>query len=93
MTMKGKRLPAAVLTVAAASLASAVFASDASAQCTECALHQDRDPFTQRLVTKPAPKPGGAVSTENRYQNPYNARAEMRGYRGRHTVTPNHRHY
>ena len=91
--MKGKRLPAAVLAVFAASLASTVFASDASAQCAECALHQDRDPFTQGLVTKPAPKPGGAVSTQNRYQNPYNARAEMRGYRGRHVATPNHGQY
>lgn len=85
----GKRgLPAAFLTVAAACLASTVFTSYAFAQCAECALYPDRDPWTQGLVTTPAPKPRGAVSPHN----PYNAHAEMRGHHGRYVGNLDHRH-
>ena len=88
---QGRRLPATLLTVAAASLASVMFTSYASAQCLECDEYQNRDPFTQGLVTTPPANQPGTTSA-NRYRNPYNSRAEMRGYRNQHPRHSDRRH-
>jgi len=65
-------------TFVAASLMSTMLASHAFAQCADCAIYPDRDPFTQGLAT-PAGKtgaPNGPIS--RRATN--NAHAEMRGH-------------
>src|SRR5689334_4138748 len=68
MMKQGRRLPATLLTVAAASLASVMFTSYASAQCLECDEYQNRDPFTQGLVTTPPANQPGTTSA-NRPQS------------------------
>jgi hypothetical protein len=88
MTNYRKQLLAASLVLATATLTSMVFTSYAAAQCAECAVYQDRDPFTNGLKTstgKPAPATNNAaVSTHGAN----NAHAEMRGPRGRHIANP-----
>jgi hypothetical protein len=74
-----KTLVAASLTLVAATLTSMGFTSSASAQCAECSIYPDRDPFTEGLKT-PEAKPPGAVAVPPHVTN--NANAEMRVQRG-----------
>jgi hypothetical protein len=77
-----KMMVAASLTLAAATLTSMVFTSDASAQCADCSIYPNRDPFTEGLKT-PSVEPPSPVSPHA--ANPHvtnNAHAEMRGHRG-----------
>ncbi|WGR96920.1 hypothetical protein MTX26_20955 [Bradyrhizobium sp. ISRA443] len=83
MTKRKEGLAATFLTLASASLASMMFTSSAFAQCAECAIYPNRDPFTQGLAT-PAPAPTVGQSRGASSRSPYNARAEMRGYHGRY---------
>jgi len=93
MTNYKKRLVAASLTLVAASLASTVMTSYASAQCVECAIYPDRDPLNGGAET-PAAKaahPGGpngatAPSSSAASRNANNAHAEMRSHRGHHAA-------
>jgi hypothetical protein len=91
MTNYKKRLAAASLMLATATLTSMVFTSYAAAQCAECAMYQDRDPFTNGLKTatgKPAPAANNAAVSAHGANN---AHAEMRGPRGRHVANPDAR--
>jgi hypothetical protein len=63
----------------AASLMSTTFASHAFAQCADCSVYQNRDPFTQGLATTPESRtaePNGAI----RGHAVNNAHAQMRGH-------------
>jgi hypothetical protein len=80
-----KRLVTATLTLAAASLASVLFTSYASAQCSDCAIYPNRDPFTEGLMVHPATQPSSASPDVN------NARAEMRIHHRHHAVKPDSR--
>jgi hypothetical protein len=89
MTNYKKQLLAASLMLATASLTSIVLTSYAAAQCAECAIYQDRDPFTGGLKT-PTGKPVGAAPSAAKHaavsaNGVNNAHAEMRG---RHVVSP-----
>jgi hypothetical protein len=83
-SMKGSTLPGRTTmmnykTLVAASLMSTVFASHALAQCAECSVYQNQDPFTQGLATTPESRtgePNGAI----RRHTVNNAHAEMRGH-------------
>ena len=86
MIKKRSWLPAALVTVAAASLAAVMFTSYAFAQCSAC-MDPKKDPFTQGLATTPANPPGAATT-----RNPYNSRAEMQPYRSRHSRNTARRH-
>jgi hypothetical protein len=88
MTNYKTKLVAASLMLAATSLTSIALTSYAAAQCADCSTYQDRDPFTEGLRI-PGAKPAGAVAPAvNNAAVPShpanNARAEMRGSRGRH---------
>ena len=74
MSNNRKGRTGAALAVTVAALASLALTSHASAQCVQCAMSQDRDPFTEGLVT---PKQPDAVPS----QTTRNAHAEMRGHR------------
>jgi hypothetical protein len=91
MTNYKKRLAAASLMLATAALTSVALTSYAAAQCAECAMYQDRDPFTGGLVTSTG-KRAGAPAANNAAVSAHganNAHAEMRGPRGRHVANPN----
>jgi hypothetical protein len=92
MTNYKTKLVAASVMLATASLTSMALTSYAAAQCAECSIYPDRDPFTQGLRTSPG-KPAGAVSPAvNNAAVPShpanNARAEMRGHHGRNAGSP-----
>jgi hypothetical protein len=90
MMNRRKSVMAASLAFAAASLASVGFATQASAQCAECSMYPDRDPFTQGLVT-PAPGPAVAPNaTSHRSVN--GAHAEMRGHHKRYVRNSDQQH-
>ena len=95
MTNYRKQLLAASLMLATASLTSMVFTSYAAAQCVECAMYQDRDPFTGGLVTSTGKPAGAAPSAANNAavsaHGASNAHAEMRGPHGRHVANPDAR--
>jgi hypothetical protein len=85
-----KMLVAASLTFAAATLTSMVFTSYASAQCADCSIYPNRDPFTEGLKT-PEAEPPGVVAAPPHATNPRatnNANAEMHGHRGQARATP-----
>jgi hypothetical protein len=86
-----KRLVAASLMLATASLTSMALTSYAAAQCAECSIYPDRDPFTRGLQTSPG-KPGAVPPAVNNAAVPShpvnNARAEMRGHHGRNAGSP-----
>jgi hypothetical protein len=66
-------------TLVAASLMSTIFASHAFAQCADCSVYQNRDPFTEGLTTTPESRtaePNGAI----RSHAVNNAHAQMRGH-------------
>jgi hypothetical protein len=65
-------------TLVAAALMSTVLASSAFAQCADCSIYQDRDPFTQGLAT-PAGRPAGPNAAISPHAT-NNARAEMRSH-------------
>jgi hypothetical protein len=90
-----KRLVAASLMLATASLTSMLLTSYAAAQCAECSIYPNRDPFTGGLETS-AGKPVGAVppavsnaAVPSHAAN--NAHAEMRGHHGRNAGSPDAR--
>jgi hypothetical protein len=90
MTNYKKRLAAASLILATATLTSMMLTSYAAAQCAECAVYQNRDPFTEGLKT-PTGKPAGAAAANNAAVSAHganNAHAEMRGAPGRHAGNP-----
>jgi hypothetical protein len=60
MTNYKKRLAAASLMLATATLTSMMLTSYAAAQCADCGMYQDRDSFTGGLVTSTG-KPAAAV--------------------------------
>jgi hypothetical protein len=91
MIKQARRLPVPLLTVVAASLATVMFTSYARAQCLECDEYQNRDPFTQGLVTTPPANQPGTTSAKP-YRNPYNSRAEMRADRNHHLRHSDRRH-
>ena len=93
-----KRLLAASLVIAAASLATIASTSYASAQCMQCAMYPDRDPLNggaetpygkmNRLAREKgtaAPNVAAAPNTVN------NAHAEMRGHRAHRVESPSER--
>jgi hypothetical protein len=82
MTNYKKRLLAASLALAAATLTSTAFASSAFAQCVDC-MAGHRDSFTEGLVVTPHANPGGGAVPS---QAARNAHAEMRGHSGHSTV-------
>jgi hypothetical protein len=84
------RIAASSLLLAATSLASVVFTSQALAQCAECDEYQNRDPFTQGLTTNPTP--GGTATPQVAPHAAYNAHAEMRGRHERNTRNSHHQH-
>jgi hypothetical protein len=89
MTNYKRRMVAASLILAAASLTSITLTSGASAQCVECAMHPDRD-FLNGGAPTPASKMGLGVSgaapraAAAAPDTVNNAHAEMRVHRGRH---------
>jgi hypothetical protein len=82
-TNNKKRLAAASLMLATAALTSVALTSYAAAQCAECAIYQDRDPFTSGLATAPS-KPAGAPAATHGVNN---AHAEMRGPHSHHPAS------
>jgi hypothetical protein len=80
MINRKKGLTTASLTLAAASLVSVAFVSQASAQCAECAQYPNRNPFTQGLVTKTQPH----ATVASPPQATKDAHAEMRAPHGSH---------
>jgi hypothetical protein len=85
-TNNKKRLAAASLMLATAALTSVALTSYAAAQCAECAIYQDRDPFTSGLATAPS-KPAGAPAATHGVNNVNNAHAEMRGPHSHHPAS------
>jgi hypothetical protein len=90
-TNNKKRLAAASLMLATAALTSVALTSYAAAQCAECAIYQDRDPFTSGLATAPG-KPAGApaanrAASTHGVNNVNNAHAEMRGPHSHHAAS------
>lgn len=88
--MNRKQLIAATLTLAAAALPSLAFTSPASAQCSECAIYSNRDPFTQGLARTPA-TPDNAASPAVRTRSARNARAQVREHHAHHVVNSDRR--
>ncbi len=79
-----KSLVAVSLALAAATLTSIASTSSAFAQCADCSVYQDRDPFTEGLRTAPANQPPAAVAPRAANPGaPNNANAEMRNRRSR----------
>jgi hypothetical protein len=75
-------LVAAILMLAAATLTSMAFTSSASAQCAECSMYPNRDPFTEGLKTPEAAPPSPARPHATNPHALNNAHAEMRVQRG-----------
>jgi hypothetical protein len=88
MTNYKKRLAAAALMLATATLTSMMLTSYAAAQCAECAIYQDRDPFTGGLKTDTGKPASAANNAAVSAHGANNAHAEMRGPRGRHVASP-----
>ena len=65
-------------TLVAASLMSTIFASHAFAQCADCSVYQNRDPFTEGLATSAGKTGGPNGAIHSHAVN--DARAEMRGH-------------
>ncbi|VIO72155.1 hypothetical protein CI1B_42270 [Bradyrhizobium ivorense] len=91
MENRKEGLIAAFATLAIASLISMVSATDAFAQCAECSVYQNRDPFTEGLAVKPAPAEGANAQAPSEATR--RAHAEMRGRQhGRRVVSPDRQH-
>ena len=90
MTNRKTTLVASSLTLAAAALTSIAFTSSALAQCSECAVYPDRDPFTRGLLVTPTPAAAASPKRVVTHRVANDAHAEMRGNRVRHAANSDH---
>jgi hypothetical protein len=75
---------------AVALLTPLVFASQASAQCAECAQYPMRDPFTQGLALTPSAATPNSVASPRTTRS---ARAELRVHHRRYAASADRRNH